>query len=117
MRQKPLPNLMPALYSHRLSDIQEIAHDAGYAIAVHGSMQRDLDLVAVPWVEWAEAPSDLVARLHKSLGVVPAGEPSAAPHGRIQVTLLMGGACFMDLSIMPRTPDLEEQESSDVEAN
>lgn len=95
------PNLMPAIYSHRIHEIATIGYAHGYAMAVHGSMQRDLDIVAVPWTAKAKAARTLVKALCDHLGC-EAAAPSEKPHGRIAYTLLMGGACFMDLSIMPR---------------
>lgn len=104
---KPLPNLMPALYSHRLAEIQEIAKGSGYAIAVHGSMQRDLDLIAVPWTDEAVDAKRLVARFCSLMGLECGGvlNPEPRPHGRLVWTLMMGGACFMDLSVMPRSAE------------
>ena len=100
---KPTANMMPALYSHLLHDIQVICKTCGYAIAVHGSMQRDLDLIAVPWTKRAAKPATLVKRLCEGLGVAPdAGSPYEKSHGRIVYTLLMMGHGFVDLSITPR---------------
>lgn len=102
MSSKPIANLMPALYSHRLHDIQTVARAEGYAIAIHGSMQRDLDVIAVPWVPEASAPDVLVQALCRRLRIKNAdSEPTEMPHGRLVYTLLMAGACFMDLSVMP----------------
>lgn len=100
---KELPSLMPALYSHRLAEIQSIARGSGYAIAVHGSMQRDLDLIAVPWVDWAVSPKMLVARMCSLLNLScdQLTNPEKRCHGRLVWTLMMGGTCFMDLSVMP----------------
>lgn len=103
MSDKEPASLMPALYSHRLAEIQDIARGSGYAIAVHGSMQRDLDLIAVPWVERPVDPKRLVARLCSLLNLECGGlmNPEQRPHGRLVWTLMMGGACFMDLSVIP----------------
>ncbi len=38
-----------AFFRERLPAMRQAAKDCGYALAVHGSMRRDLDLVAVPW--------------------------------------------------------------------
>lgn len=38
-------------YISILPRIREEARKLGFAIGVHGSMRRDLDLIAVPWVE------------------------------------------------------------------
>ena len=40
---------MEEFYKSRLPAIREAAKKHGYAIGVHGSMRRDLDLIAVPW--------------------------------------------------------------------
>lgn len=39
----------PALYAHIYEQMKEIAKSFGYCLLIHGSMNRDLDLVAVPW--------------------------------------------------------------------
>jgi hypothetical protein len=41
---------MEAFYLSRLDVIRGAARTCGYAIGVHGSLRRDLDLIAVPWV-------------------------------------------------------------------
>lgn len=40
-----------------------VARRHGYAIGVHGSMSRDLDLIAVPWVESASSPDELLKEI------------------------------------------------------
>ena len=47
-------------YTEILRPLRKQARSMGYALAVHGSMARDLDLVAVPWVESAADPIELV---------------------------------------------------------
>lgn len=101
-------SLMPALYSHRLNEIKDIAEASGYAIAVHGSMQRDLDLIAVPWVDWAVTHIQLATRFCNLLGCELVGKSEKRPHGRRVWTLMMGGACFMDLSVMPLSTNHNE---------
>lgn len=103
---KPLPSLMPALYSHRLAEIQSVAHEYGYAIAVHGSMQRDLDLVAIPWTDNARENGELMNAMAERLGLAIT-DIDDKPHGRKAITFLMGGACFMDLSILPTLDNRE----------
>lgn len=99
---KPLPNLKPAMYSHRIHEIQEAAHCAGYAIAVHGSLHRDLDVVAIPWTEHALAPKGLIAHFENLGFTMKPGDPVIKPHSRLAYTILLGGSLFMDLSVMPR---------------
>jgi len=42
---------MQAFYMSRLPAIREAAKECGYAIGLHGSTKRDLDLIAIPWRE------------------------------------------------------------------
>ena len=44
---------LEAFFTSRLPAIREAAKEHGYAIGLHGSMRRDLDLIAVPWREGA----------------------------------------------------------------
>lgn len=59
----PLMNhgqMLKDYYTEILRPLKKQARSMGYALAVHGSMARDLDLVAVPWVEGAVDPIELV---------------------------------------------------------
>ena len=88
----------------------DIARAHGYALTIHGTLQRDLDLVAIPWTEEAVAPEVLVKALrdraqwfsfedsHPLMGAVE------KPHGRRAWTIPLVGDTLIDLSIMPRSP-------------
>jgi hypothetical protein len=47
---KPI-HVKPGLYSIFFEHLKCLARDCGYNLVVHGSMNRDLDLVAIPWIE------------------------------------------------------------------
>jgi len=91
-----------------LPPIREVARSCGYAIAVHGSLARDIDLIACPWREGASEPDELVAAI---VGVVAGvfgrcrqnGDAGNKPHGRRAYTLIHAGHIGeIDLSVMPR---------------
>lgn len=100
------------IYAQLLPRIREAAKRCGYAVAIHGSMQRDFDLLAVPWVEDAADPQELVEEVRSAVGGYVIGghddagkvsaEPTRQPHGRLSWTIAWGGRPFIDLSIMPR---------------
>ncbi len=103
-------NLKPALYAFRLADIQRIAGNLGYAIAVHGSMQRDFDVIAVPWINDCASPEDLVGDLCAGLPVqMLDGDPVRKPHGRLSFTLLMHGELFVDLAVIQPLPEQDSR--------
>lgn len=81
------------------------AKRAGYAVAVHGSLARDLDLVAVPWAETAVAPEELVRRLMEAIGgeyTLGQQNPAIKPHGRLAYAInLHPTGMYVDLSVMP----------------
>jgi len=88
-----------------------MAREHGYALALHGSMQQDLDLVAVPWVEDASEPMALVQALanhiNGSLGYINGHGvsglvPEKRPHGRLSWKIILGGGASADISVMPK---------------
>jgi len=50
MSDKPI-KAKPALFCFFYEDIKIIAKEYGYNLVLHGSMNRDLDLIAIPWVD------------------------------------------------------------------
>lgn len=99
-----------SLLAEMLPGLRLAARGCGYALTVHGSLARDIDLVAVPWTEQAETPELLVDRLCGALAASTGRAINLAragwaqkPHGRIACTILLPGNCpEIDLSIMPR---------------
>jgi len=66
---------LKAYYKKLLPDLRECARDLGYCLAVHGSQSRDLDLIAVPWVEEPRAtPWELAVAFAKLCGCPKAGD-------------------------------------------
>lgn len=104
-----------ALLGLILEPMRRAAKDAGYALAVHGSLNRDIDLVAIPWTDRQIWTADaLVKSLIGALrGVVGRAhchdkEPTQKPHGRIAYTLLAWvgeNSASIDLSIMPHNSE------------
>lgn len=82
--------------------LAEICRKHGYALAVHGSLARDFDLVAIPWTITPSEPSAIVEEITTAYAVHQIGLPTGKEHGRICYTLSWMGEAFMDLSFMPR---------------
>jgi len=93
------------VYLSRIQLVRDVAKLHGYAIGVHGSMKRDLDLIAVPWIENPSSPESLVKAIEIAVsGYIlepPRGLPVAKPHGRLAWSIHLGGGPFIDLSVMP----------------
>ena len=107
---KPTPGFFAAL----LPELTIIAREHGYALAVHGSMARDLDLIAAPWIEEAAPAEALVEamreRMHGYIVNEPAADPfdmtkhnpQRKPHGRLGWSIQLGRGVYIDVSVMPR---------------
>lgn len=84
---------------------RKLAWEEGYAIGLHGSFTRDLDLIAVPWAERACEAEHLIRRIADATGLKLRDGVGVKPHGRRAWTLLFpafGDPRFVDLSVMPR---------------
>lgn len=100
------PSGKAVFYAVLYNDFRKAALDCGYALALHGSMISDMDLIAVAWVNDAASPEELVKQISDCIGdtvwkerhLTSKGEK---PFGRIAYTLSIMGDWFIDLSIIP----------------
>lgn len=92
-----------AFYAIILPDMRAAARRVGWALAVHGSEERDLDLVAVPWVKGAVPAEELVRVVE--IAAVGAGrlgrrEVVSKPYGRRGYVIHVGRTAYVDLSVV-----------------
>ncbi len=106
----------------------DVARANGYALAIHGSLVTDMDLIAVPWNEAAIDATSLATALREHIGAVGYAdllrrdcphlteqniaqivadsnggqEPEIKPHGRLAWNLYLYAGTKVDLSVMPR---------------
>ena len=115
MSDKPMNN-KPATFAWMIPNITAVAKEHGYAITLHGSMARDLDLVAVPWVKHAAPAETLVEAIRDTVGGYIRNDPlteenqyyhdtrnpEEKPHGRMAWSIRFARQEFyIDLSVMP----------------
>lgn len=123
-----------AAYEQLIEPLRAVAVAHGYALAAHGSLARDIDLIAVPWTVDA-LDQDTVARaliaevervngyalvLENLVNVDPydfrkrVPEPKA--HGRMAWSIHLGKAgAYIDLSVMPTVANAVEQLHAAIE--
>ena len=98
------------VYAGLYPELAEIARSHGYAMAVHGSLARDADLVCIPWVENAAEPQVVVDAITTEFAIRRADAPVIREHNRVVYTLVVDGpGCFLDLSFTPRMTTEERQ--------
>jgi hypothetical protein len=101
-------------YSKTIHPLRARAKELGYALTVHGSLKRDIDLVAIPWSESAVDAETLVEALRVTteevIGFAVYGNdgpfPRPKPHGRRCWTIHFNGT-YIDLSVTPRQNPVE----------
>ena len=85
--------------------LAEIARKHGYALAIHGSLARDADLICIPWVDAPSDPVAVISEMTTTYAIRQIGEPEAKKHGRVAYTISIAfGECALDLSFMPLVP-------------
>ena len=108
-RLTPIRDPKPLLADHPefIEPVREVARFNGYAVAVHGSLKRDIDLIAVAWTDQAIPADDLARAVRCAIAAILGncimlGEIKPKPHGRVACTLVHPGfAGEIDLSIIP----------------
>jgi hypothetical protein len=97
-------------YAVLWQSFRQAAIDRGWALALHGSMASDMDIMAMPWTEQAEPVENVIKAISdciegtiwKDHHVMP---HFGKPHGRIVYTLSIMGDLYLDISVMP-SPNL-----------
>ncbi len=67
---KPI-RVKPGMYAIFFTQMKAIAEDYGYNLLLNGSLDRDMDLVAVPWVDKPQDEQEMIKDFQKYLkGIV-----------------------------------------------
>jgi hypothetical protein len=98
------------VYVESIEHLRRRARELGYALAVHGSLARDIDLLACPWTDEAVSADELAEAIRKQAELSSGckvyqrhDNPGHKPHGRLAYTLIYAhGQTYIDLSVMPR---------------
>ena len=96
------------------SAVRVRARELGWMVAAHGSLERDLDLIAVPWLDEAVPEPELVSAVVETIssqfgqayapykpGFKPHGRRAYTIHGHFGVVTPQGRYPWIDLSVMP----------------
>lgn len=96
------PNYAPVYAAALYPKLAKIFQKHGYALAVHGSLARDFDLIAVPWAEKISHPDEVIKEITNKYVFKQIQEPDVKRYGRVAYIISVGfGECTMDLSFFP----------------
>lgn len=98
-------------YYHAVLKIaKHIGMEKGYAIAVHGSMTRDLDIVAIPWQTGCSTPRQFADSLKNVTGGGKIGfydKDQKSIHGYFKYSIALplsfesGEMPYIDMTVIP----------------
>ena len=96
-----------AFYACMWDDIRQCAMDCGWAVALHGSLTSDMDIMAMPWTNEATSFEQLIEEIknlfeHNELAHHSTIHYYSKPHGRIVATIPIWWDFYLDISTMPR---------------
>ena len=90
------------VYCSIYPDLAELTRSFGWALAIHGSMQRDFDLICIPWTDTAGDPVQVINAITEKFALRLVGDGVCKPYGRVAYTLIFGSwGTSLDLSFMP----------------
>lgn len=86
--------------------LKKAAIECGWALALHGSMESDMDLMAMPWVEDCKPVEEMIKTLSDCLGNTVWKDHHikphyGKPHGRVVYSLSICADWYLDVSCMP----------------
>ena len=92
-------------YACMWNDFRQAALDCGWALALHGSLANDMDIMAMPWVEDAKPIDEMIKALEGCL-TIPEGRhcktkvSNDKPHNRVVYTISIFADFYIDLCII-----------------
>jgi hypothetical protein len=102
-------------YGALIEALRHVAYRCGYALAVHGSLKRDIDLIACPWRQSAVSACYLIDSLAKATEAIVGmarvrdvdkdRQPEKKPCGRLAWSFYLthrDDMAYLDISVMPK---------------
>lgn len=101
-REHVTTNGRVVFYAAMWEDFRKAAIDRGWALGLHGSLSSDMDIMAMPWVENACHPLDMVLALKqcfdktKEINI----HETLMPNNRTVYTLSIWADFYLDINVI-----------------
>lgn len=90
-------------YAAMWDDFRQAAMDKGWALALHGSLASDMDIMAMAWVEDACSPLDMIEAIKDCFNKpeeITLHRPTEMPNNRIVYTLSIFADFYLDINVI-----------------
>lgn len=101
-REYVTTNGRAVFYAAMWNDLRQAAMDKGWALALHGSLASDMDIMAMPWIKQATSDTEMIEAIKNcftdchNIKV----EISKMPNNRIVYTFSIFGDFYLDINII-----------------
>jgi hypothetical protein len=104
-REHVTTNGRAVFFAAMWEDFRNAALDCGWALGLHGSLNSDMDIMAMPWTAEAVTPAELIQNIlncfDDSIWKEKEYKPfTGKPHGRIVYTISIFADFYLDISII-----------------
>lgn len=94
-----------AFYAAIWDDLRNAAFDCGWALGLHGSLAKDMDIMAMPWTEEAKPVEDMIQSLINCFTPNPFEDLNKQPHynkpnNRVVYTIRIWKDLYLDVNII-----------------
>jgi hypothetical protein len=112
-RQAITCNGKQAFFASMYEDIRKSAIDCGWAVALHGSLASDMDIMAMPWTEEAIKFEALVGKISmlfddNSLAENYTITYDEKPHHRVVATIPIWADFYLDISTIDTRKPMDD---------
>lgn len=101
-RESVTTNGRAVFYAAMWNDFRQAAMDKGWALALHGSLASDMDIMAMPWTEDACAPLDMALAIKRCFDkpkeITITETPM--PNNRMVYTLSIWSDFYLDINVI-----------------
>lgn len=101
-REHVTTNGRAVFYAAMWDDFRQAALDKGWALALHGSLANDMDIMAMPWIDNATEPMEMINALRKCFDkpMEIGCSISKMPNNRVVYTMTILSDFYLDINII-----------------
>ncbi len=106
-REHVITNGRAVFYASLWPDLKDAALDCGWALGLHGSLNSDMDIMAMPWTEEAKPVEDMIKALEGCFTIPEPDRPYVVtevsrnkPNNRVVYTIHIFADFYIDVNII-----------------
>lgn len=104
-REHVVTNGRAVFYACMWEDFKNAALDCGWALGLHGSLNSDMDIMAMPWVEDAKSVEQMIEALERCLTkpdeqIFKTGCSYDKPNNRVVYTIHIFADFYLDINVI-----------------